>query len=93
VVAADDVLDEPAEPAEPDDPEDPDEPLDEPPVVVFEVVPESVVVTGLGCWPEESVAEAEDDPDAEPVLPEVLLVAVTVRVSAATMADELREVL
>ena len=82
MVAADDVLDEPAEP---DDPEDPDEPPD--------VVPESVVAAVLGCWPEESVADADDDPDVEPVLSEVLLVVVTVRVSAATTADELRDVL
>jgi hypothetical protein len=93
-VAADDVLDEPAEPAEPDvpvDPDDPDDPddADEPP----EVVPESVVAAGSGCWPEESVAEACDDPDVDPVLPEVLLGAVTGRVSAATTADELRDVL
>jgi len=78
VVAADDVPDEPAEPDEPEDPE---------------VVPESVVTAGFGCWAEESVAEADDDPDVEPVLSEVLLGAVTVRVSAATTADELRDVL
>jgi hypothetical protein len=84
-VAADDVLDEPAEPDVPDETDDPDEPP--------EVVPESVVAAGLGCWPEESVAEACDDPDVDPVLPEVLLGAVTGRVSAATTADELRDVL
>jgi hypothetical protein len=51
------------------------------------------LVLSVGCWPEESVAEADEDPDVDPVLSEVLLVVVTVRVSAATRADELREVL
>jgi hypothetical protein len=51
------------------------------------------VVLSVGCWPEESVAEADEDPDVDPVLSELLLVVVTVRVSAATRADELREVL
>jgi hypothetical protein len=58
--------------------------------------PEDVVlpvVLSVGCWPEESVAEADEDPDVDPVLSELLLVVVTVRVSAATRADELREVL
>jgi hypothetical protein len=65
---------------EPDDPEDPDD----------GALP---VVLPVGCWPEESVAEADEDPDVDPVLSELLLVVVTVRVSAATRADELREVL
>jgi hypothetical protein len=77
VLAADDVL---AELAEPDEPDEPDEPLD-------------VAEVPVGCWPEESVADADEDPDVEPVLSEVLLVVVTVRVSAATRAEELREVL
>ncbi|GAA3700873.1 hypothetical protein GCM10022399_16700 [Terrabacter ginsenosidimutans] len=65
---------------EPEDPEDPED----------VVLP---VVLSVGCWPEESVAEADEDPDVDPVLSELLLVVVTVRVSAATRADELREVL
>ena len=78
VFAADDVL------VEPEDPDDPDD-------VALPLV--LSLVLSVGCWPEESVAEADEDPDVDPVLSEVLLVVVTVRVSAATRADELREVL
>ncbi|GAA1969946.1 hypothetical protein GCM10009817_07370 [Terrabacter lapilli] len=47
----------------------------------------------VGSWPAESADEAADEPEEEPVLSELLLVVVTWRLSAATMAVELREVL
>jgi hypothetical protein len=56
-------------------------------------VDESVVVSSAGSCPDESVEEADEDPDVEPVLSDVLLLVVTGRVSAATTADELRDVL
>jgi hypothetical protein len=47
----------------------------------------------VGSWPAESADEAADEPEEEPVLSELLLVVVTWRLSAATRAVELREVL
>jgi hypothetical protein len=80
-LAADEVL------VDPDEPDDPLEPL-----VSDDVVPESVVASSVGSWPDVSAEEADEDPDVEPVLSDVLLLVVTCRVSATT-ADELRDVL
>ncbi|GAA2746021.1 hypothetical protein GCM10009868_29780 [Terrabacter aerolatus] len=66
--------------------------LEEAPLDELDAVPVPVEVS-VGCWPDESVADADEDPEPEPLLPDDLLVVVTVRVSAATRVVELREVL
>jgi len=80
VLAVLELLDEDLADEEPDDPEEPDDEPDEPDAAV-------------GSWPAESADEAADEPEEEPVLSELLLVVVTWRLSAATRAVELREVL
>jgi hypothetical protein len=86
-LAADDVLVDPDDALDPLDPDEPLEPLEP------DDVPGSVVAAPAGSCPDESVDEADEDPDVEPVLSDVLLLVVTGRVSAATRADELRDVL
>ncbi|GAA5025213.1 hypothetical protein GCM10023258_18030 [Terrabacter aeriphilus] len=64
------------------EPDEPDEPLEP-----------DALASAAGSWPAESEEDADEEPEADPVLSEVLLVVVTWRVSAATTGAELREVL